>query len=76
MAIRYCIFEVIYHNGHKETHLPLDERKVLLEEIVEDFNLICKVQWMYGNGPAYFELVKQQGLEGIVQTKANSISDW
>lgn len=27
---------------------------------------------MYGNGPAYFELVKQQGLEGIVQKKANS----
>ncbi|MCM3170354.1 hypothetical protein M3617_27025 [Peribacillus frigoritolerans] len=71
-AIQYCVFDVIYHNGQKVTHLPLHERKELLEEIVEDSNLICKVKWMYGNGPAYFELVKQQGLEGIVQKKANS----
>lgn len=70
--IQYCVFDVIYHKGQKVTHLPLHERKELLEEIVEDSNLICKVKWMYGNGPAYFELVKQQGLEGIVQKKANS----
>ena len=70
--IQYCVFDVIYHKGQKITHLPLHERKELLEEIVEDSNLICKVKWMYGNGPAYFDLVKQQGLEGIVQKKANS----
>ncbi|MFD6441742.1 hypothetical protein ACFWDG_18475 [Peribacillus sp. NPDC060186] len=34
--------------------------------------MICKVRWMYGNSPAYFDLVKQQGLEGIVQKKATS----
>ncbi|MFB7641466.1 ATP-dependent DNA ligase [Peribacillus butanolivorans] len=71
-TIQYCVFDVIYHKGQKVTHLPLHERKELLEEMVEDSNLICKVKWMYGNGPAYFELVKQQGLEGIVQKKANS----
>ncbi|RRN67557.1 hypothetical protein EI200_22505 [Peribacillus simplex] len=71
-AIQYCVFDVIYHNGQKVTQLPLNERKELLEDIIEDSNLICKVQWMYGNSPAYFELVKQQGLEGIVQKKANS----
>ncbi|MEK5364109.1 hypothetical protein MHB45_27355 [Peribacillus sp. FSL K6-5616] len=70
--IQYCVFDVIYHKGQKVTHLPLHERKELLEEIVEDSNLICKVKWMYGNGPTSFELVKQQGLEGIVQKKANS----
>jgi ATP-dependent DNA ligase len=71
-TIQYCVFDVIYHNGIRVTHLPLHERKELLEEIVEDSNLICKVQWMCGNSPAYFELVKQQGLEGIVQKKSNS----
>ncbi|TKH07386.1 hypothetical protein FC678_22760 [Peribacillus simplex] len=49
-----------------------DERKNLLDKIVEDTDMICRVRWMYGNSPAYFELVKQQGLEGIVQKKANS----
>ncbi|MFI8493314.1 hypothetical protein ACIGC1_10445 [Peribacillus butanolivorans] len=71
-AIQYCVFDVIYHNGQKVTHLPLHERKELLDKIVEDTDLICKVRWMYGNSPAYFDLVKQQGLEGIVQKKANS----
>ncbi|MCY9003294.1 RNA ligase family protein [Peribacillus frigoritolerans] len=71
-SIQYCVFDVIYHNGQKVTHLPLHERKELLDKIVEDTDLICKVRWMYGNSPAYFNLVKQQGLEGIVQKKANS----
>ncbi|WP_434169131.1 RNA ligase family protein [Peribacillus frigoritolerans] len=71
-AIQYCVFDVIYHNGQKVTHLPLHERKELLEKIVKDTDLICKVRWMYGNSPAYFELVKQQGLEGIVQKKGSS----
>ncbi|MFE5430258.1 hypothetical protein [Peribacillus simplex] len=71
-AIQYCVFDVIYHNGEKVTHLPLHERKELLDKIVEDTDLICKVRWMYGNSPAYFDLVKQQRLEGIVQKKANS----
>jgi DNA ligase-1 len=71
-AIQYCVFDVIYHNGQKVTHLPLHERKELLDKIVKDTDLICKVRWMYGNSPAYFVLVKQQGLEGIVQKKANS----
>ncbi|WP_349730435.1 hypothetical protein [Peribacillus frigoritolerans] len=71
-SIQYCVFDVIYHNGQKVTHLLLHERKELLDKIVEDTDLICKVRWMYGNSPAYFNLVKQQGLEGIVQKKANS----
>ena len=72
LTIQYCVFDVIYHNGQKVTHLPLYERKKLLEKIVEDTDMICKVRWVYGNSPAYFDLVKQQGLEGIVQKKANS----
>jgi DNA ligase-1 len=71
-TIQYCVFDIIYHKDQKVTHLPLHDRKELLDQIVEDTDLICKVRWMYGNSPAYFELVKQQGLEGIVQKKASS----
>lgn len=72
LTIQYCVFDVLYYNGQNVTHLPLYERKKRLDKIVEDTDMICKVRWMYGNSPAYFELVKQQGLEGIVQKKANS----
>lgn len=70
--IQYCVFDVIYHGGKKVTHLPLFERKELLDAILEPTEAITKVQWMYGRGNDYFNLVKEQGLEGIVLKKADS----
>lgn len=70
----FTVFDILYYEGEKVTHFPLVERKVLLEKVIpEDLPLITKVQWMYGNGVAYFELIKQHGLEGIVQKRADSI---
>jgi DNA ligase-1 len=53
-------------------HLSLVERKEILDSIIEDSHVITKVQWIQGNGVAYFDLVKQHGLEGIVLMRANS----
>ncbi len=71
-TIQYCIFDVLYHKGEKVTHLPLLQRKELLDSLVENEKHISKVQWLHGNGRAYFDLVKQNGLEGIVLKKADS----
>lgn len=70
--IQYCVFDVIYVNGEKVTHLPLVERKQLLESQIDQTENIAKVQWMYGNAEAYFDLVKENGLEGIVMKRADS----
>jgi DNA ligase-1 len=69
--IQYCVFDIIYFEGKKLT-LPLLERKQLLDSVLEQSEIVVKVQWMYGNGVAYFDLVKQQGLEGIVLKRASS----
>jgi DNA ligase 1 len=69
--IQYCVFDIVYFEGKKVT-LPLIERKELLDSILEPNETIVKVQWMYGNGEAYFDLVKKQGLEGIVLKRAES----
>lgn len=81
--IQYCVFDIIYLNGQKVTHLPLVERKELLDNLLTDNEKIAKVQWMYGNGEAYFNLIKKNGLEGIVLKDLNSkyhinkrSSDW
>jgi DNA ligase 1 len=71
-SIQYCVFDVIYYHGNKVTHLPLIDRKELLESFLQPTQEIALVQWMYGNGEAYFELTKQHGLEGIVLKKADS----
>jgi DNA ligase 1 len=72
-SISYSVFDIIYYSGEKITSLPLLERKAILEKvIVEDTPLLNKVLWLEGNAEQYFELVKQNGLEGIVQKRSDS----
>ncbi|MBX9972532.1 RNA ligase family protein [Cytobacillus firmus] len=70
--IQFCVFDVIYHKGEKLTHLTLIERKEILESLIHNDQYFAKVQWMLGNGEAYFDLVKQHDLEGIVLKRASS----
>ena len=51
---------------------PLIERKILLESIIPTDKRIAYVQHLEGHGSEYFNLVKEQGLEGIVLKKADS----
>lgn len=71
-SIQYCVFDIIYYEGKKVTNLPLVKRKKLLKSFLPQSQEIVYVQWMYGNGEAYFDLVKQNSLEGIVLKKADS----
>ncbi|MCS0789532.1 hypothetical protein NX021_15370 [Cytobacillus firmus] len=70
--IQFCVFDVIYHKGEKITHLPLIERKDILESLIHNDQYFAKVQWMLGNGEAYYDLVKQHDLEGVVLKRAAS----
>jgi DNA ligase 1 len=71
--VQYCVFDVIYYKGKKVTQLlPLVERKELVDAILKPTEAITKVQWMYGRGTDYFNLIKEQGLEGIVLKKADA----
>jgi DNA ligase-1 len=69
--IQYCVFDMIYFKGEKLT-LSLIERKELLDSVLKQTETVVKVQWMYGHAEAYFDVVKQKGLEGIVLKKAAS----
>lgn len=71
--VTFCAFDVVYLKGKKVSHLPLLERKGILNEILpKDLPLITKVLSIKGNGKALFDLVKQQQLEGIVLKKKDS----
>lgn len=70
--IQYVVFDVIYYKGDKITNLSLIERKALLTSFLPQSEHVVLVQWLQGKGEAYFNLVKQQGLEGIVLKRANS----
>ena len=72
-TLSYVVFDVIKYNGESVTRLPLTERKQLLDEVIPtDTGLLSKVRYLEGNGAAYFDLVQQQGLEGIVLKRKDS----
>jgi DNA ligase 1 len=71
-SVQYCVFDVIFYAGEKVAHLPLIERKELLQSFLKTTNEIVLVQWMYGNGEAYFDLTQLHGLEGVVLKRADS----
>ncbi|WP_092333778.1 RNA ligase family protein [Desulfosporosinus hippei] len=71
--VTFCAFDVIYDKGKKVSHLPLSDRKEILEAILpKDLPQITKVLPIEGNGKALFDLVRQQQLEGIVLKKKDS----
>lgn len=72
-TLSYVVFDVIQYKGESVTKLPLIERKQLLNEILtQDTSLVAKVKYIEGHGAAYFDLVKAQGLEGIVLKRKDS----
>lgn len=71
--VTFCAFDVVYHKGKRISHLPLFERKEILDSLLpEDLPLVTKVPLINSNGKAMFDLVKAQGLEGIVLKKKSS----
>lgn len=72
-TLSYVVFDVIQYKGKSVTRLPLMDRKQLLDEIIpQDTSLVVKVRYLEGYGSAYFDLVRQQGLEGIVLKRKDS----
>jgi DNA ligase 1 len=72
-TLSYVVFDIIKYKGKSVTRLPLIERKQLLDEIIPtDTGLFAKVKYLEGHGAAYFNLVQQQGLEGIVLKRKDS----
>lgn len=71
--VQFCVFDVIYYGGKKLTS-PLLQRKELLDTILEDSEYIVKVKWVPGYGSTYFNLIKEQDLEGTVLKRADENS--
>ncbi|ODA08240.1 ATP-dependent DNA ligase [Paenibacillus polymyxa] len=70
--VTFCAFDIINYNGKSVTHLPLIERKKILESAFKDNDYYTKTKFILGHGVEYFNLTKQQKLEGTVQKEINS----
>ncbi|MNK73653.1 putative DNA ligase-like protein [compost metagenome] len=70
--VTFCAFDIIKHKDKNMDKLPLLTRKEALETSFQDNEYMTKSKFMVGHGTDYFNLVKQQGLEGVVLKSANS----
>jgi bifunctional non-homologous end joining protein LigD len=68
----FMVFDLLFLDGHSIIHLPLTERKELLESLIADIPQLRYSDHVVGKGKALFEEMKERGLEGIIGKKADS----
>src|SRR6266496_1126487 len=70
-AVLY-VFDLLAFEGYDLRPLPLEQRKVLLEQVVPRVGPIKYLSHFEKDGEALYEQVVKMGLEGIVAKKADS----
>ena len=71
--VNFVAYDILYYNGRDLTGLPQTERKKILSDNVKEGNGIFVSRWIEKHGVAFFELAKQQGLEGVVAKKKDGV---
>ena len=75
VPVVYYAFDLIYLDGFDLRRVPLDQRKQLLETVIENSSVIHFSDHYPEKGIALFEAAQQRGLEGIVAKKRSSTYD-
>ncbi len=68
----YYAFDILQLDGKNIEHLPLEERKKLLKQLLKKNQTIRYSDHVDANGIAFFETAKERGLEGIIAKKKDS----
>lgn len=71
--VSFVAFDILYFNGRDLTGLPLMERKELLQKTVIESNKIAISTVFESGGIDLYKLTEQQGLEGVVAKKKDSL---
>lgn len=70
----YYLFDILWMEGHSVMHLPLEERKKLLQSILPaDSPHLRLSEIVKDNGEQAFEMAKQIHLEGVMAKKSGSV---
>ena len=72
LPVCFTAFDIVYLRDKPITELPLMERKQILSDVVKEGNLLSVSRYIEKTGVAFFNLTKEQGLEGIVAKRKDS----
>jgi bifunctional non-homologous end joining protein LigD len=72
--LAFMVFDILWFDGLNLTHQTLKQRKEVLKSILpSSFSAIRFSSSIDGNGTGFFELAKENGIEGIVGKKKDSV---
>lgn len=69
----YYVFDLLHLGGHDLTNLPLIRRKELLRKVLPSLPGIRFTDHIWKDGIAFFNVVSERGLEGIVAKNSRSV---
>ena len=69
----YYVFDLLMLDDKETDQLPLTDRKELVKKLLKKNNIIRYCDHVEEHGIAFFEKAKEQGLEGIIGKKMDSI---
>jgi bifunctional non-homologous end joining protein LigD len=69
----YIVFDILEKDGTSLTQLPLMQRKEILKSSLQEGVNVLLCDYIEEKGEAYFGLVLQKGLEGVVAKKKSSL---
>ena len=72
IPVALVVFDVLWLDGHETTGLTLEERRELLELIVEEDHRLQVMTHVEGEGKAFTATAKKLGLEGVVAKRKGS----
>ncbi len=72
IPVALVVFDLLWLDGHDTTQLKLEERRELLELIVEPDHRLQVVTSVDGEGKAFVASAKELGLEGVVAKRLGS----
>jgi len=71
--VTFLLFDLLYLNGYDLRSMPLVERKRLLQSILKPNEIVRYSEHFETDGAALVEAVREQGLEGVIAKRADSL---
>jgi bifunctional non-homologous end joining protein LigD len=68
----YCIFDILWCDGHDVRDMPLLQRKALLKSVMPTHPALLYSDHIETDGLQLFKHMQKQGLEGMIAKQANS----
>jgi len=68
----FTAFDILYYDDHQVMDLPLMQRKKLLQKVIKENERIAISRYVKEKGIEFYQLAKQNELEGIVAKRKDS----